>query len=314
VKGIIISLTLFATLSPAAQACRGQCKGGGIGYLCGEKVYLADTYKKISAMDQQRLTLLSQKVLLEGAFYAHDHLYPQQAKKLREASEYIRFKPAHDVAIAGDDQIKSIPRGCQKIAIGNQDIESGIVEYNQDYYQRLSYVDQAYFKFHEAYIQYYHGINDTTIVRSSVADTLIKTFSYLGSIAYKFSGMLDGFSEGIGMECEDSTYKKTHDSFLLRQSPEYLSCMQKSYKLMLQRLGKSDYAIDKEIRGLDLMHGNWTLDQWIRKEVRDRQDELQKNLGAYCPKGPIHFGPYRGSGPAVESLFCQYNILDILAD
>lgn len=282
----------------------GQGKGGGIGFLCGDQVFLADTHNLITSGDLKKLDSFSEKTLIEAAFYNHNKRYPIFSKKLKKAYEELIFKFEDHVLIAGDDQIKFIPNGCQKIAIGNQDLKTGIVSVNRTFFNSLSTIDKAFFKFHEAYIQFYNGLDDTTIVRELVGKSLIKIFTNTESSIHKFSGMLNSFNLSIMMACEEVTYKVLKSTFLVHQKKEYKNCIKKSL-----------YFIGNEIGiNFDQHLPIWKMEELIKNKVKDREDELKVQTNAYCPQEIIEFGAYVGASPDMHSLYCRYNILGALVE
>ena len=151
--------------------------GGGVGFSCGSKVFLADTYKVIPSKESEIISLFHEKKLLKKAFEHIRNKDEVVGAALIESYKKLQFVPMDSVPLAGDDNINDIPKGCEKIAIAYQDIKSGVVSYNQKFYEKLSSLDKTYLKFHEAFIQLYGGINDTTIIRSLVGNTLISTYN-----------------------------------------------------------------------------------------------------------------------------------------
>jgi len=155
-----------------------QEKGKGIGFDCTGKIYLADTYKKIDEIKSFYLSTLTEENLIEAAFNTHHKMYKENNAKLRNAYKNLTFKEVDQVPFAGDDKIEEsdIPNGCIKVAIAHQDIKTGIVEINRELFNKLSIIDKAFLKFHEAFIQFYEGINNTSIVKNLVGENLLQIF------------------------------------------------------------------------------------------------------------------------------------------
>lgn len=135
------------------------------------------------------------------------------------------------------------------------------------------------------------------------------------AIIHKYEGMIDGFTEALGMECEDQVTEKFHIYFLVYQTPQYYACMRKPLMDMLAELQVSPSRIDDIVSSSkDAFDANWELEKEIRAQVEERQGELQDSLGVKCDSGLISFGAYSGSGPELASLNCKYQILNALVD
>lgn len=191
-----IIITMSALITVLANA--GNEGGGGVGYLCNNKVYLADTYEfminnkdffenNFSNMDEDQIVYdaiskadtFNQVVAQALSANANDSSVTYQV--LRQSQKYLntnllkkslaklKFIPQASVRYVGDDNIQKIPDGCTKIPIAYQKFASSEVFYDRTYFAGLSKFERAYLKLHEILIHIEQGIQDTSPIRNAIA-------------------------------------------------------------------------------------------------------------------------------------------------
>jgi hypothetical protein len=191
----ILILTLALLTATSALATKGR--GGGVGFKCGEKIYLADTYESIVGdrqyyedkfRDHSIDSLVEESIkrapifnsMVTQAFADANENKRNAARvsfktkyfdeeKLRKALDGMEFTAVKEVPYIGDDQIIDIPKGCIKVPIAYQLIDQKVVLYNKFYYSKLTKFEKAYLVLHELMINIENGTMDTTPVRDTVS-------------------------------------------------------------------------------------------------------------------------------------------------
>lgn len=186
------------SLLVGVQSYAGNEGGGGVGFLCGNKVYLADTYSTMKDLEDDYLEEYKKvdenQIIFEAINNADwqgnmmreyikglnfDDVQEREnaekilkflnSKLLKEIFANLSFTPAAEVPLAGDDNIKEVPDGCKKIPIAYQYIKKSEVIYDKTYYAGLSKIDRAYLKLHEVLINIEGGTSDTTHIRDTIS-------------------------------------------------------------------------------------------------------------------------------------------------
>lgn len=194
----ILKFIPIISMLVVTQSFAGNEGGGGVGFLCGNKVYLADTYDTMKSnakhFREEYSEMSVDQIIFEAIKNADTHrkllehvikdFDPDKKDKIEEAKNVlkyldtnllkekfaeIKFKSSKDVPYVGDDKIVDIPKRCKKIPIAYQNIEKSEVLYDRTYYAGLSKVDKAYLKIHELLINIEGGTDDTTPIRKAVS-------------------------------------------------------------------------------------------------------------------------------------------------
>jgi len=202
---------------PAAASNGGESSGGGIVFLCpdrdlGERVLLADTFKLSQSGNSNFLKEqdeTDESSAASAILQTIGGVDSGMAATLRQNLKMLVFKPVDSLSLLGDDDIREIPEHCKKAQLAVQHFATGIVDYNQSYFSKLSSVERALFKLHEAYVKIY-GSNSHEVRNkvSQQASSHLFTELLRPSTAMVKNEKLEKFSQIMAnrhFKCEVST-------------------------------------------------------------------------------------------------------------
>ncbi|MGK5086954.1 hypothetical protein WDW86_05305 [Bdellovibrionota bacterium FG-2] len=138
----------------------GETGGGGDAFICGDRVFLADTYKIINETERSRWQnfdpnseTMNASSVMAVALKSMRGSNPELSKKLAAYYAEFKFVVVKELEELDDDGIREIPKGCEKTQLAVQDLETGVIRYREDLYQNLSTLEQGLFRLHEAFIK-----------------------------------------------------------------------------------------------------------------------------------------------------------------
>jgi hypothetical protein len=174
-----LALISLLGMNQSVYAAAGQDRGGGLAYSCSfisaqPVVHLVDLYQVLNGTKFNFLRLfndqLSNEESVEQAILSTiKETDPEMADQLKTNLEKLQFIPVKHLDLVGDDDLtdKDIPSFCSKVQLAVQVLDEGIVNYDAFLYSKLTPVEQAFLKLHEAYIRIFHA--NTHAVRDKVA-------------------------------------------------------------------------------------------------------------------------------------------------
>ncbi len=167
----IILLAGFFPMNLAFARGGENSGGGGDSIVCatlnGEKVFLADTFELFYDKNFPSLDLNPEVIEQYFIHYLEDQ-NPNLKSKLFRALQSLTFKPVKNVKEFDDDFITGVPDNCHKKQLAFQSIEQKTVYYNISLYFKLSLVERALLRVHEALIQLRSHPGNTTPIRNLV--------------------------------------------------------------------------------------------------------------------------------------------------
>jgi hypothetical protein len=200
---IFVSIALI--LGSAVMA--GQDRGGGLVFYCRsetgnqDSVHLVDLYRlskdvKWNAIRRFKLEVNESQALM-AILDSIKEADPILADQLMEGMAKLQYVERRYLPLIGDDDVDDTPYRCKKLQLGVQYLGRDIVEYDPDLFDRLTGIEKAFFKLHEAYIRIYQrnslGLRDRV---ESVANSSA-LLERLGSM--HFVVWIDGLAR-----CDDS--------------------------------------------------------------------------------------------------------------
>ncbi|MGE3610451.1 MAG: hypothetical protein AB7I27_12750 [Bacteriovoracaceae bacterium] len=180
IKLMILGLAALGVLSPKCFS-GNEGSGGGIVVECNNPwwnvnqafkqptIRLVDTANLITGGKLEDFKYVSQDAIEEAMIENLNQLQEGLGSKVKERLQSLLFLPLKKrLKLLNDDQYIA-PAGCRKRQLAIQDFESGIVKYDLDLFNRLSYQEQAYFRIHEAVVSLEKKIYNSTLpIRAKV--------------------------------------------------------------------------------------------------------------------------------------------------
>lgn len=168
---------------PSFKAEGGVNGGGGVGFLCRGRVYLADSFEMIRSgelnarmtYDEIPDTYLIPPSVEEvlNLFLLHGNITRDEKLALEESLKILQFDSTCSVEITNDDNITQVPSGCQKVQIASQ--RNGKVCFDQTLLSKMYPIDKGLLKIHEAYVYAYKKPNEfTSRLRKKLATAIYK--------------------------------------------------------------------------------------------------------------------------------------------
>lgn len=142
--------------------------GGGVGYHCGDRVYLADTYTEIKTYwigevfkdASEYMIMYPSFKEFEYHFFNYARLSVEEKIFIHESLNNLSFDNTCPVEITNDDGIIELPYGCEKVQLASQ--RNGKVCYSQNLIDLMTPLEQHLLKIHEAYIYTYKKPGEIT--------------------------------------------------------------------------------------------------------------------------------------------------------
>ncbi len=265
-----LSFILFFAFCQKTQATGGiTAGGGGDVFICAgsntfgfktrsQYVFLADTFDVIvQAHDnfkysKKRIKPLPPSRYLE-ALSATLQLDRPEFQQMFTRFLDLNFVPVPSVPEFDDDNIdlKSIPSGCTKHQLAIQDLSKKIVYFNPTYYLKLSPMEQALFKIHEALVSLRGYPAPTNQIRLNVHNILtselfIKVTEKIIKREFSVSMGNQDVSDIVYFSCVASKVCPGGVSTLEFQNsikefknyvPEYFSSFESIIKISLEKVG-----------------------------------------------------------------------------
>jgi hypothetical protein len=169
VLSVAMALSVFAS-SSALAAEGSSARGGGNVFVCGHKVYLADTYFLRTDPEYRSIFFLlgasgDEKSAFKDAIRLLSGIDKDAAQSFQNSA--TRFRYTNDQNLPELDVLKDIPAGCIKRQLAIQDLSSWEIRYNRTLLDKLTVAERLLFKIHEGYIRY---LAETREARPSSAD------------------------------------------------------------------------------------------------------------------------------------------------
>ncbi len=153
----------------------GDGSGGGVVFSCDRnsnlgfsgrpRYFLADSYSFFSKQSEDYFLGIQQIPIaraIDSLTKGIAEFDATLATNITKSLERLHFNPVGSLNLLGDDDIGELPAGCIKIQLAIQDLASGRVDYDLKKYWKLSSLEKALFRIHEAYVSIY-GSNSSEV-------------------------------------------------------------------------------------------------------------------------------------------------------